>query len=117
MPVYRQIANQVKYQVAAGRLSAGQELPTIRSLAEKLVINPNTVVRAYAELEREGVIVCRHGSGSYIADSAPKPSRTEAAGSLAGKIDSLLADAAHLQMGLDELLDAVRERHSHLKSK
>jgi GntR family transcriptional regulator len=115
VPVYRQIVNQVKYQVAAGRLAPGQELPAIRSLAEKLVINPNTVVRAYAELEREGLIVCRHGSGSYIAETAPKPSRKEASGSIAAKIDSLLADAAHLQMGLDEVLDAVRERHTHLK--
>jgi GntR family transcriptional regulator len=117
MPVYRQIVNQVKYLVASGRLRPGQELPTIRSLAERLVINPNTVVHAYAELERDGVILCRHGSGSYVAESARQTSHKEATLTLTDKADSLLADAAHLQVGLEEVLDLVRERHSHLKRK
>jgi GntR family transcriptional regulator len=103
--------------VASGRLRPGQELPAIRSLAERLVINPNTVVHAYTELERDGVIVCRHGSGSYVAESARPSSRKEAALNLADKADSLLADAAHLQVGLEEVLDLIRERHSHLQRK
>ena len=117
LPVYRQIVNQVKYLVASGRLRPGQELPTIRSLAERLVINPNTVVHAYADLEREGVIVCRHGSGSYVAETAQRSSRKEATQSLADKVDSLLADAAHLQVGLEDVLDVIRNRHQQLKRK
>ena len=66
LPIYRQIVNQVKYLVAAGRLAPGEELPPIRALAEQLVINPNTVARAYLELERASIVNKRHGSGTYV---------------------------------------------------
>jgi GntR family transcriptional regulator len=111
LPVYRQIVNQVKYMVASGRLRAGQELPAIRTLAEKLVINPNTVIRAYLELAREGIVESRHGSGTYITGSAEKPSPEAAQKALAPKVDSLLADASHLKVALQDTLNLVRERH------
>jgi GntR family transcriptional regulator len=115
LPVYRQIVNQVKYLIASGRLRPGQELPAIRTLAERLVINPNTVVHAYAELARESVVVRRHGSGTYVAEKAPGPSPQAAAESLAPKVDSLLADAAHLDLGLAEVLQLVRQRQNVFK--
>jgi GntR family transcriptional regulator len=115
VPVYRQIVNQIKYLIAAGRLVSGQELPTIRALAERLVINPNTVVHAYAELEKEGVVDCRHGSGTYVAaDHRRQPSR-EALRVVTAKVDSLLADAAHLDLDLEDVLRLVRERQAALK--
>jgi GntR family transcriptional regulator len=114
MPVYRQIVNQVKYLVASGRLQPNQELPTIRGLAERLLINPNTVVHAYAELEKDGVIIRRHGSGTYVAENLSRPHTREVAEALADKIDSVLADAAHSNLGLDEILQLVRERHALL---
>lgn len=115
VPVYRQIVNQVKYLIASGRLHPGQELPPIRTLAERLVINPNTVVHAYAELAREGVVVSRHGSGTYVTESGthlPPQDPTEA---LVPKTDSLLTDAAHLKVELPKVLQLVRERHQMLK--
>lgn len=115
MPVYRQIVNQVKYLVASGRLQPGQELPPIRALAEKLVINPNTVIHAYAQLEQEGIVVRRHGSGTYVAESMPKRSAETVTEALVPKIDSLLADAAHLNLGLDDLLRLILERQAILK--
>jgi GntR family transcriptional regulator len=115
VPVYRQIMNQVKLLVASGRLQPGQELPPIRLLAERLVINPNTVVHAYAELEREGVVVCRQGSGTYVADVASRRSAKTMTQALVPKVDSLLTDAAHLQVELDEILKLVRERYTALK--
>ena len=114
VPVYRQIVNQVKYLIASGRLQPGQELPPIRTLAERLVINPNTVVHAYAELATEGVVVCRHGSGTYVAEATGRCTRPRAVQALAPKADSLLTDAVHLNVGLDELLELVRERHGLL---
>jgi GntR family transcriptional regulator len=113
--VYRQIVNQVKYLIASGRLQAGQELPPIRSLAERLVLNPNTVVHAYAELAREGVVVSRHGSGTYVAGAAGRRSAKAAAQALAPKADSLLTDAAHLGVPLDDVLQLVRDRHELLQ--
>jgi GntR family transcriptional regulator len=116
IPVYRQIANQVKYLVASGRLQPGQELPAIRALAERLVINPNTVIHAYAELEKDGVVVRKHGSGTYVADGVISESSKTSAESLTPKIDSLLADSMHLNLDLNGLLRIILERHAILKS-
>jgi GntR family transcriptional regulator len=114
VPVYRQIVNQVKYMVASGRLRPGQELPPIRSLAERLVINPNTVVRAYNELQRDGVVESRHGSGTYISEPQQPPPVETSSKVLIPKVDSLLADASHLKVPLKDTLDLVRERHAAL---
>ena len=69
-PLYLQLMEQVKHAVETGALREGDQLPTIRKLAEDLVVNPNTVVRAYRELDHEGVLELRHGSGAYIKESA-----------------------------------------------
>ena len=117
VPVYRQIVNQVKYLVASGRLRPGQELPTIRALAEKLVINPNTVVHAYAELENEGLVVRRHGSGTYVAEDPTRLSSHAGRAALSAKVDSLLADAAHLNTSVEEVIRLVCERYASLKKR
>jgi GntR family transcriptional regulator len=70
IPLYLQLMQQVKHAVETGALREGDQLPAIRKVAEDLVMNPNTVVRAYRELEHEGVIELRHGSGAYIKESA-----------------------------------------------
>jgi len=70
IPLYVQLMEQVKHAVETGALRVGDQLPTIRKVAEDLVMNPNTVVRAYRELEHEGVIELKHGSGAYIKESA-----------------------------------------------
>src|ERR1041384_83562 len=77
LPIYRQIVDQVKYLVAAGRLTPGEELPPIRGLAEQLVVNPNTVARAYLELERAGIVTKRQGSGTYVSDAGSPLKRRE----------------------------------------
>jgi GntR family transcriptional regulator len=115
LPVYRQILNQVKYLIASGRLQPGQELPAIRALAERLLINPNTVVHAYAELEKEGVIIRRHGSGTYVSETPLRRSAKAATQALIEKVDSLVTDAAHLNVDLNDVLELVRERHAALK--
>jgi len=69
MPLYLQLIEQVKHAVETGALRPGDQLPTIRKLAEDLVMNPNTVARAYRELEHEGTIELRHGSGAFINES------------------------------------------------
>ena len=110
LPIYRQIVNQVKYLVAAGRLAPGEELPPIRALAEQLVINPNTVARAYLELERAGLVNKRHGSGTYVSDSGSPLKRAERLKLMTHRTDALLAEARHLEVELDELIDLIRQR-------
>jgi GntR family transcriptional regulator len=93
VPIYLQIVTQVKHLVASGRLVPGDEIPPMRVLAEKLVINPNTVARAYLELERAGLVTKRHGTGTYISETPPTLSRREKLRSLAKRADSLLVEA------------------------
>ena len=76
-PPYLQIVDQVKYQVASGAFRAGEALPSIRSLAESLELNRNTVAKAYAELEHEGVIETRQGKGAFVS-AEPSPFGTRA---------------------------------------
>jgi GntR family transcriptional regulator len=69
VPLYLQLMEQVKHAIETGALRPGEQLPAIRKLAEDLVVNPNTVVRAYRELEHEGIVELRRGSGAFIAES------------------------------------------------
>lgn len=75
VPVYLQLMEQIKHAVETGALRAGDQLPTIRKVAGELVINPNTVARAYRELEHEGVLEIKHGSGAFIKESAGRRAR------------------------------------------
>src|SRR5216117_2077379 len=68
VPIYLQLMEQVKHAIETGALRPGEQLPGIRPLAEELVINPNTVAKAYRELEHEGVIELRHGAGAFVSD-------------------------------------------------
>ena len=68
-PIYLQLMDQIKHAIETGALRPGDQLPTIRTLGEELVINPNTVIRAYRDLQHEGMIELRHGSGAFISDA------------------------------------------------
>ncbi len=99
VPPYLQIVNQVKYLVASGRLRAGEELPSIRTLAEQLLVNPNTVARAYRELELAGIVTKRRTSGTYVSGAGSPLARRERLRILSERIDALLAEAR--QLGFD----------------
>jgi len=77
VPIYLQLMEQVKHSIETGALRPGEQLPGIRPLAEELVINPNTVAKAYRELEHEGVIELRHGAGAFVAGNAGAKKLTE----------------------------------------
>jgi len=75
VPLYLQLIEQVKHAIETGVLRAGDQLPSVRQIAEDLLINPNTVARAYRELEHEGIVDLKHGSGAYIRDSVVERTR------------------------------------------
>ena len=77
VPIYLQLIEQVKHAIATGAVRAGEQLPGIRPLAEELVINPNTVAKAYRELEHEGVIELRQGAGAFVSDTGPSKKDAE----------------------------------------
>jgi GntR family transcriptional regulator len=109
-PIYEQIVNQVKYLVASGRLAPGEELPPIRVLAERLTVNPNTVARAYQILQSDGVLINRRTAGTYVAGAAAPRARRQGLRILTKRVDTLLAEARQMDVGLDELLDLLRQR-------
>ena len=105
-----QIINQVKHLAASGRLTPGDELPPMRVLAEQLVVNPNTVARAYLELERAGIVTKRHGSGTYLAEVRTSLSQRDKIRILTSRADALLTEARHLDVDLNEVIKLLRER-------
>jgi GntR family transcriptional regulator len=110
VPIYLQIVNQVKYLVASGRLEPGEELPPIRTLAERLVVNPNTVARAYRELETAGVVEKRRTAGTYVAEGGSPLGRREKLRILGDRADALLAEARQMDISTNEVVDLIKER-------
>ena len=110
LPLYLQIVKQVKLLIASGRLAPGEELPSIRGLAEQLLINPNTVARAYRELEVEGLVTKRGTAGTYVSEApASRLLRRERLRILKQHADALLAEAHHLGIELDEVVELLRD--------
>src|SRR6476619_4686215 len=107
VPIYQQIVNQVKYLVASGRLAAGEELPPIRVLAEKLVVNPNTVARAYRELEVAGVVVKRRTSGTYVSDTRLRLRRHERIKLVTQRADALVSEARQMDIAIADVIEIV----------
>lgn len=110
VPIYLQIVNQVKYLAASGRLATGEELPAIRTLAEQLIVNPNTVARAYRELEQAGIVVKRRTSGTYVSNAGPRLGRRDRLKIVTQRIDALLAEAHQMNIPLDEVIALIRQR-------
>jgi GntR family transcriptional regulator len=110
VPIYIQIVNQVKHLVASGRLTPGDEMPPIRVLAEQLVVNPNTVARAYLELERGGIVTKRHGAGTYVSEERSPIGPREKLKILTSRVDSLLTEARHLNVELADIIKLIRDR-------
>jgi GntR family transcriptional regulator len=116
VPIYLQIVNQVKYLVSSGRLAAGEELPPIRTLAEKLVVNPNTVARAYRELEGVGIVEKRRTAGTYVSDQGSPLARRERLKILTERIDALLAEARQMDIAFEEVVKLAERRHATMLS-
>lgn len=109
VPIYRQIANQVRYMVASGILRPGEEISPVRSLALALNVTPNTVVKAYSELESLGVIYKRRGAGTYVSDAAVTLADQERIRIIRQRIDALLAEAHQLNFSHGELKQLIDE--------
>ena len=114
-PIYKQIADQVKLAVATGRLAVGDQLPSVRALAEDLVLNPNTVARAYADLAREGVLESRPGRGVFIIQKRRVFAREEGRRRLEPLLDALIGEAMAMDFTPEELKAAVDKKISQWK--
>ncbi len=113
-PIYEQICRQIRSLVGSHRLRAGDELPSIRALANQLVVNPNTVARAYRELEVAGVVVKRGTAGTFVADQASAQSARQRAESLRQQVDAVLRSASELGFTTQDVLNMIQERDQSL---
>lgn len=109
VPVYRQIQDQIRYGIASGLLNPGEQLPTVRALAVELSVNPNTVIKAYSELEREGILTTEQGSGTFVAAEPPMKLSEE---NRRAKLESLclefLGQAARYGFSSEDIILAIQ---------
>lgn len=109
VPVYRQLIDQVRGGIASGALSVGYQLPTVRQLAVDLSINPNTVARAYRELELGGVLETHQGTGTFISSQKIKGGEEERSRQLAQIVSDAVARAGAIGLTVENLIERLRE--------
>ena len=110
VPVYRQIIDQVLGGMSAGSLKAGTQLPTVRQVAVDLSINPNTVVRAYRELEIRGVLETQQGTGTFISEQKVKSNEVERRRQLGQLVTEFVSRAGASGFTVEELVEELQER-------
>jgi len=115
VPIYLQIVNGIKHLIASGRLERGDELPAIRVLADRLVVNPNTIARAYRELEIAGIVEKRRTAGTYVTGGTPTLIQAERIRILAERVDTLLVEARQLDVDTDTVVALLHERDALLR--
>jgi GntR family transcriptional regulator len=114
-PVYLQLVDQVKAAAASGAVRVGEMLPSIRPLAEELRVNRNTIAKAYAELEAQGVIETRHGKGCFVRPTHSPLRMDVRRKALAESLDEAVVQAHHLQVGRADFLRLAEERYDALE--
>jgi len=110
LPIYQQLVRQVREAVARGDLKAGAQLPSVRQLSRDLLVNPNTIARAYTELEREGLVVNRQGRGAFVAEPRDELTLDARRRRLLESLDRLLTEAVHLGFSEAEVAELVASR-------
>ena len=103
VPVYRQIVDQIKYQVASGSLRAGDRLPSVRELARRLPANQNTILKAYELLTHEGLLIRRQGDGTFVTDAPSVINKSERLRKVSAILAQAAAQARHFEIAADEL--------------
>lgn len=109
VPIYRQIQDQIRYGIAANLLNPGEQLPTVRALAVELKVNPNTVIKAYTELERAGILTTEQGTGTFISAQPPAPlPEPDRRAKLESLCSEFLAQAARYGFSSHEVIEVIQ---------
>ena len=104
-PVYQQIIDQIKRDIALGRIVKNEKLPTVRQLAVQIAINPNTIAKAYRQLEQQGIIVTKAGAGAFVANLDSNLSRSVRKKVISEELERIAVDAYHMQIDSQTLLE------------
>lgn len=116
MPIYRQIIDQIKYQVASGVLNEGDKLPSVRGLALKLAVNQNTVLKVYNELCRENVLKIERGDGTYVSSSKQNISVAERKKAVANVLREAAVQAIQLNISLEQAMELLEKEYKFIES-
>ncbi len=109
IPFYRQIIQQIEHAILARKLEPGDRLPTIRALAIELKINPNTIARAYGELEIRGIVITQVGSGTYVSNRPVDSARAELESRIEAKVAAFVRDMGALGLDRERAIELVRD--------
>jgi GntR family transcriptional regulator len=110
LPIYQQLVQQVREAIARGDLKPQEQLPSVRQLSRDLLVNPNTIARAYTELEREGLVINRQGRGAFVAEPRDELTRDARRRRLLESLDRLLTEAVNLGFAQAEVAELVASR-------
>lgn len=114
VPVYLQISQAIRRSIALGSLRGGEQVPSVREVAEMLTVNPNTVAKSYRLLEREGIVVTRKGIGTFVADGDVSITSQERKAVIVEKLDRVLVEAGHLRLKKNQVEEIFQERLDEL---
>ncbi|HZZ26885.1 MAG TPA: GntR family transcriptional regulator [Pirellulales bacterium] len=110
VPIYRQIVDQICRAIATGNLALGEQLPSVRMLAEQLVINPNTVRKTYADLVRQGILESRHGKGVYVARRRAVYTKSERLRRINANLEAFINEGVYLGFTPNEMQQALERK-------
>jgi GntR family transcriptional regulator len=110
-PIYRQISDQIRYQIASGDLRQGAKLPSVRELAVKLAVNQNTVLKVYNELCREKILKIERGDGTYVSSGEPEMTLTQRRAVVGDQLRSAVVQAVQLQLSIADIKDLVQAEY------
>lgn len=116
MPIYRQIIDQIKYQVATGVLKEGDKVPSVRDLASKLAVNQNTVLKVYNELCRENVLKIERGDGTYVSSNRQNIPAAERKKAVAGVLREAAVQAVQLDVSLEQAKELLEKEYEAIVS-
>ena len=114
VPIYLQISRNIKRSIALGSLRDGEQVPSVREVAETLTVNPNTVAKAYQLLEREGIVATRQGIGTFVTEGEISITEQERRNIVSEKLDRALVEAEHLRLSGNEIREIFNERLAEL---
>ncbi len=109
VPIYEQIVTQIAYEIAAGKLAVEEPIPSVRQMAADILINPNTIARAYRELQQMDVLEQRRGLGLFVTKQAPKLCRALRADRVRSRLREVLSEAVDSALGVDEIEKIVQQ--------
>jgi GntR family transcriptional regulator len=110
-PIYRQISDQIRYQIASGTLKQGAKLPSVRELAVNLAVNQNTVLKVYNELSREKILKIERGDGTYVSSGEPDMTLEQRKAVVTDQLRSAVVQAVQLQLSIDDIKDLIQAEY------